>query len=403
MTISIHDFEAPFIDIFDPSLMNDPAKLGAVLGDNWVAKTMFGPIVTHHADVQALLRDRRLRTPQGLGLELQGITAGPLYDRVITGILGLDGDDHGRLRRIVNGAFNPKSADRLRPFMQATINELVDPMCLTGEGDFVAQVTTQYPIPIICKLLGAPREDWEFFSRITDEIFRIFSFDVAAHHDAILASFMELDEYVQAMVDRRRTDPQDDLITDLIRAEESGDTLTIGELKMMVEATLTAGTDTTRNQLAAAVELFAKHPDQWKTLADNPELAPGAVDEVMRHTPVIPGTFRVTKEDVELHGVLFPAGTMVSLLTSRANVDERVHETPLEFDITRQQKMPHLTFGGGAHYCLGVNLAKAELQEALKVLPGRMPNMKLTGDVIWKRNVGIDGPLNLPISFDEGH
>ena len=403
MTISIHEFDAPFIDIFDFELMNDPAKMGAALGDNWVAKTMFGPLITQHSDVQALLRDRRLRTPQGLGLELQGITTGPLYDRVVSGILSLDGDDHGRLRRIVNSAFNPKSADALRPFMQSVINELADPICAKGEGDFVAEVTTQYPIPIICKLLGAPREDWEFFSRITDQIFRIFSFDVAAHQDSILASFIELDTYVEAMVQRRRTDPQDDLITRLIRAEESGDKLSLTELKMMVEATLTAGTDTTRNQLAAAIELFAKHPDQWAMLAANPELAAGAVDEVMRHTPVIPGTFRVTKEDVELHEVLFPTGTMMSLLTSRANLDDRVHDRPLEFDITRPQKMPHLTFGGGAHYCLGVNLAKAELQEALTVLPRRMPHLALTGEVVWKRNVGIDGPLNLPISFEHGH
>jgi cytochrome P450 len=203
------------------------------------------------------------RTPSGLGLEAQGITSGPLWDRAVAGILSLDGDEHHRLRRLVSRSFTPRVADRLSDKMVEVITDLVDPLIAAGRCDVVADIARPYPIPIVCELLGAPADDWPLFSAWTDDIFKIFNFNAADDAPDILRAFDELDAYIDAMVERRRTALTDDLVSELIRTEDEGDRLTHDQLKMLVSAILTAGTDTTRNQLAAAVQVFCDHPDQW--------------------------------------------------------------------------------------------------------------------------------------------
>ena len=176
------------------------------------------------------------------------------------------------------------------------------------------------------------------------------------------------------------------------------------ELLSLVSAVLLAGTDTTRNQLAATVQLFCDHPEQWAMLGQQPELAPHVIEEAMRYFPIIFGTVRVTSEDVELNGLTIPSGTMVSVSTAAANHDPRVFgEGAASFDITHEQPGPHFTFGGGIHYCLGAQLAKAELAEALPILARRLPGIVRTGDAPWKPVMGISGPLSLPVRFEAGH
>jgi cytochrome P450 len=143
---------------------------------------------------------------------------------------------------------------------------------------------------------------------------------------------------------------------------------------MLAAVLLMAGTDTTRNQLAAAVQVLCDHPDQWALLAEHPELAPRAVEELMRHTPAIFGAMRKAVEDVELGGVVIPAGTLVIANTAAANRDPAVYDDPDRLDITRENPPAMLTFGGGIHYCLGAHLARAELAQALAVMTRRMPN-----------------------------
>jgi cytochrome P450 len=172
---------------------------------------------------------------------------------------------------------------------------------------------------------------------------------------------------------------------------------------MLAAVLLTAGTDTTRNQLAAAVEVFCDHPDQWALLATRPELAPQAVDEAMRYSPIVLGAMRQATEDAELAGIKIPAGTYVLASTASANRDPAVFPDPDRFDITREAAEPMLTFGGGMHYCLGVHLAKAELAVALTVMSRRMPNIRRTGPAPWKSVFGISGPMTLPVEFDPGH
>ncbi len=194
------------------------------------------------------------------------------------------------------------------------------------------------------------------------------------------------------------------MLTDLIAAEEAGDKLSNDELVMMVNAVIVGGTDTTRNQLGCAVALFADHPDQWALLAEQPELAPRAVEEAMRYFGAVRGTARFASCDIEYRDVVFPAGTFISVGLAEANRDAAVFSRPEAFDITAvASSQPQLTFGSGIHYCLGAALARAELQEALPLLAQRMPKLTVDGAITWKpEGVGIFGPEHMPITFVAG-
>ena len=362
-----------------------------------------GPEVLSYELVRTVLRDPRFCMPKGLALAAQGITSGRLWDKVTTGLLSRDGADHNRLRRLVSKAFTPRSTARLETTIVEVITELVDPVTGMGRCDVVADIARRYPIPIICGLLGAPRADWQLFSDWADDIFKALTWNVADHAAVIMAAFDELDAYIDDMVAQRRHNLTDDLISQLIRAEDGGDRLTAGELRMLAEGLLMEGTDTTRNQLAAAVQDLCDHPQQWALLADHPELAPQAVEELMRHSPVIFATMRKAVEDVELGGVRVPAGTLVIVNTAAANRAPAVYDDPDRLDITREGPATMLTFGGGIHYCLGAHLARLELAQALSVITRRMPNPHRAGPARWKPIIGITGPTTLPIEFDVGH
>jgi cytochrome P450 len=362
-----------------------------------------GPEVLSYELVRKVLRDPRFRMPKGIALAAQGITSGPVWDKATAGLLSRDGADHNRLRRLVSKAFTPRSTARLKDTIVECITELVDPVTGTGRCDVVADIARQYPIAIISGLLGAPRHDWQLFSDWADDIFKLLTWNVANDTPVIMAAFDELDAYIEDMIARRRHSLTDDLVSELIRAEDDGDRLTADELVMLAEGLLMAGTDTTRNQLSAAVQALCDHPEQWDLLAARPELAPQAVEELMRYNPVIFGTFRQSVEDVELDGVTVPAGTHLMVNTAAANRDPAAYDGPDRLDITREGPAGMLTFGGGIHYCLGAHLARAELAEALTVITRRLPNPRRSGPAPWKPLMGITGPTTLPIEFDAGH
>jgi cytochrome P450 len=359
-----------------------------------------GPELLTYELVRTVLHDPRFRVPRGMFLAAQGISSGPLWDRVATNLIGLDGAEHHRLRRLVSKAFTPRATARLRATIIDVITELVDRRSGHGRCDVVTGIAREYPIPIICALLGAPPEDWELFSDWTEDIFKVFSWNAADEARTILTAWEQLDAYIDDMVDRRRHALTDDLISELIRAEDDGDRLNIDELRMLAAGLLIAGTDTTRNQLAASVHALCDHPHQWALLAGRPELATKAVEETMRHSPVAFGTFRTATEDVELAGAMIPAGTLVIANTAATNRDPVVYDDPDRLDITRSGAPAIQTVGGGMHYCLGANLAKLELAEALVVMTQRMPNARRTGPAPWKPLTGLSGPTTLPIEFD---
>ena len=352
--------------------------------------------------VRAVLRDKRFQVPQGIVLQAQGVTSGPLWDKVITSLLCLEGDAHQRLRGLCSKAFTPRTVARLHDTMVSVIDGLVDRVADRGHCDVVKDLARQYPIPIICALLGAPKEDWQRFSSWADDIFQAFSVtaDIRALEPTVMRAWGELDDYVDDMIEQRRHSLSEDLISDLIRAEDDGDRLDAAELQMLAGGLLLAGTDTTRNQVAASVQVLCEHPDQWKLLRDNPELAMPAVEETMRHSPIAGGALRLVADDAELDGYIFPAGSMVLVNTFAANRDPSVYDDPDRVDITREGAPPILTFGGGVHYCLGANLARREIAEALNVLTTRLRNPRIAGPVPWKPIVSLSGPKSLPIAFD---
>ncbi|MDT5011312.1 MAG: hypothetical protein QOH57_2929 [Mycobacterium sp.] len=361
-----------------------------------------GPEVLGYRLARNMLRDSRFTIPPGLHLTAQGVTSGPLWERVVGSIMCAEGAEHQRLRSLVSRAFTPRAAARLHNTIGSVINELADHVTDAGRCDIVTDIARPYPIPIICALLGAPREDWEQFSLWAEEIFKMVSFAVNLIDEvpAVIRAWGELDDYVDSMIAERRNHLTQDLLSDLIRAEDGGDRLNADELRMTVASLLVAGTDTTRNQLAASLQVLFDHPEQWAMLRDRPELAMPAVEESMRHSPAVCSTLRTVKEDVELNGYILPAGTFIFINTFAANCDSAVYDDPDRFDITREAPPAILTFGGGAHYCLGANLARLELAEALKILAGRMANPRRVGPAPWKPMLGMSGPTSLKVDFD---
>ena len=348
-----------------------------------------------------ILRDNRFRLPPGVTLAAQGVTSGPLFDKMANSLLGLDGASHARLRKLVSRAFTPRATSRLQETIHDVVNGLIDQVMDAGRCDVVTDISYQYPTPIICALLGAPRKDWQLFADWTEEIFKALNFqhDITFDEAAIMRAWGELDAYVDDMVAARRDHLTDDLLSELIRAESDGDRLNLDELRMLAAGFLMAGTDTTRNQLSASVQVLCEHPDQWAKLRDQPELAMQAVEETMRHSPAACIVPRAAADDVEFAGYLFPAGTLVVVNTFAANRDPAIYDDADRFDITRNDVPAILTFGGGAHYCLGANLARRELAEALTVITRRLPDAHRVGSAPWKPLLGMTGPSTLSIEF----
>ena len=396
------DLQIPKVPlIIDQQRSDRHALLRGIAKESWLARTDIGYSVLTYESVMGILRDKRWHSATGMVAQLQGITDEAFLGRRQVSILNAEGDVHVRLRRLVAPAFSPRSADRLRPFMRETVNSLLDPFTASGKAEVVRDICEPYPIPIICELLGAPKEDWKLFSRLATEILLIFSENLAQNMSVFLNAQQELEKYTEGLIEKRRSVPADDLITDLIAAEEAGDKLNTEELTMMVDAVIVGGTDTTRNQLGLALALFAEYPEQWALLGKDPSLAQRAVEEVLRFSGAVGGTIRFASEDIEYNGVLFPKGTFMSTSMSTGNYDASVFPTPETFDITREPVgQPHLSLGAGIHYCLGASLARAELQEAFTVLSQRMLNLELDGPVVYKPSgIGIFGPASLPVKF----
>jgi len=397
--VSVRDLELPkFSDaVADRDEMLQ--QLREAREQHWLAKAPMGYIIVRYEDVVATLRDQRFHSASASGPPMPGDTDGYLQ-KLPKSIVASEGDAHTRLRRLVSPAFTPKAADALRPFMRDTLNRLIDPLSERGRGELFADICVPYPVQGICELLGAPGEDWQLFSDWATDVFRKYDGNLERDLPLIKRAHEELGVYVRAMIDERRQAPRGDLLSQLIAAEEQGDRLTNAELVTMVETILTAGTDTTRNQLGSCIAILTEHPEQWKLLGEHPELAPQAVEECMRYVGSLRGTLRLASEDIVYRDVLFPQGTLVFTSAVGANMDPEMWELPETFDITKKRDTPQLTFAWGIHFCLGASLARAELQEALVLLSRRMPDLGTDAPVEWKPSrVGIWGPSKLPLHF----
>ena len=391
--------DAPFLDIFDPVFMENPGPpIDEVRRQSCLARTAIGVLVVEHATVLALLGDPRLHSSLLDFLRIQGLDQGPIYDSVATSLLAIDGPDHTRLRKLVSRAFTPRSVERLRPAMRALAEELTDAVVPAGRCEFMTDFADRYPIQLICELLGVPRRDYPLFGGWANALTWVLSLEVGAHLDEVAEGLLGIGNYIEAFIAERRVHPEDDLVTALIQTEDGGDRLSPAELRTLIASLLFAGYDTTRNQLAIGLYVFTQFPDQWRLLRQRPELAARAVEEVLRFHGTVGVAPRVAHEALQIGDYAVPAGTMVSLSTIAANHDPAVHASPERFDITVEREPP-LTFGGGPHYCLGANLARVEMQEALLVLSRRLPDLQVDGEVTWRPRTGIFGPTRLPLRF----
>ncbi len=392
MSTAVDELELPEFEYLNPELKGERfhENLKQLRETGWLASMPLGFVVLDREAGEFFLRSRSFTFPGMKIAEIFGIDDGPLYDEIRRNILHINGADHSRLRGLVNPAFTPRAVERWRPFMRETIQALFEP--LDGTTDAVETLAKPYPSRVIAKLMGAPLEDAEQLWDWSNLIQRQFGMTVAEERPQIEQAVTEFYAYTERLMQARRETPGEDLISELLdRADDV-------ELLNLVLNTLVGGVDTTQSQLAHGLRLFAEHPEQWERLRENPELVPNAVEEIVRFEPITPFTARIAMEDVTYRDVTFPRDTIVLVCAQTGNRDPGTYEDPDTFDITRDPKRL-LTFGAGPHYCLGVNLAKAEMQEALAHLAPRMPELSLAGDPVYGTIDGIYGLDALPIRW----
>ena len=386
------------LNVLDPTFRPDSAEVAAARAASWYARTPIGFAVLRHAEATELLGDRRLRWGGVDSLAAQGLTSGPAVDWMRTILPNIEGADHDRLRRLISKAFTRTAVDRLRPRMRAVVDELLDPIVAAGRCEFMAEFADRYPARVLAEMLGVPAGRQEDFRTLPAQMSLIFSVTARENLGRIEAAIAELHARIDELIEERRDTPGDDLLSDLIAAEEAGDRLSGAELREITSSLLFAGQDTTRQQLGRAVQTFMDHPDQWRLIAERPELAPRAVEEVMRIAPAVNTIWRVSDETFTFADLTIPAGAFLNILADPAHTDPAAFgDAP--FDITATRSAGQLTFGGGIHYCLGAPLARAEIAEALPILARRMPDLAPDGVSVPGPTLGPTGPATLPIRF----
>ncbi|WP_163507060.1 cytochrome P450 [Fodinicola acaciae] len=355
--------------------------------------------VTSHALCAKVLRD------PGFGVQRVSTSQGPIddtYRPLADAFLGLDPPDHTRLRRLAAPAFRPKLMQGYRARVYALAHRLLDEAqrraSTDGGFDLVADFAAPLPIAIICDLLGIRDADADRLARwgkvIGQSLDGIRS--VAFAHELRAAS-AELTAMFAELIERRRRQPGEDVVSMLIAAEADG-RLTVRELVATCQLLLIAGFETTVNLIGNATRLLLAHPRQWSLLREDPDLAVGVVEETLRYEPPVQLTERVSHAEVDLAGRRLPADSMVLVLIAAANRDPEVFPAADRFDITRERGVEHLTFSSGIHYCLGAPLARMEGEIALRVLAERMPRLRLSGPVGLRRSLTLRGPWRMPVA-----
>ncbi|HTO06327.1 MAG TPA: cytochrome P450 [Myxococcota bacterium] len=358
--------------------------------------------LARYDDVGRLLRDVRcgMRKRDGTPFVIPDVGPGERFDPNAFMLLQ-DGAPHTRLRKLVAKAFTPRMVERLRPEVQAVCDACVERVLAKGTLDVAEDVARIVPSTVICLMLGVPLADRPRFTEWTANATHALVVQFAPTEAMARArpALEKLVEYFEAMIEARRKNLGEDLVSELIRAEEDGDRLTSAELLVQSVGLLAAGFETTIGLISLGMRQLLLHPDQLAKLRADPGLIGSAVEECLRFDPPILATLRVLHEDVEWHGQTLPADTPILAMLGAANRDPRAFEDPERFDIARRGA-PHWGFGGGAHFCLGAHLARLETQAAIGTLVRRLPSLSLGDEPLKWSDSLFRVPASLPVRFE---
>jgi cytochrome P450 len=398
------------VDISSPEFKANPYPYFARLrADAPVHRIILGDkrpawLITRYDDVTTMLKDDRFVKDKRTALTPDQSATQPwipsMFKPLEFNMLDLDPPDHTRLRGLVHKAFSPRLIDNMRERIQRLTNELLDHVEHRGRMDLIRDYALPLPSTIIAEMLGVPTRDRHKFHRWSSTIVST----VPSRWGLLTAipSLWAFLRYVRRLVQARRAAPQDDLVSALLEARESGDKLSEDELLAMVSLLLIAGHETTVNLIGNGMLALIEHPESMDQLRNDPALIKPAVEELLRYDgPLETATERYAREDLKIADVTIPRGEIVFAVLASANRDERQFDRPDELNLTREPNR-HLAFGLGVHYCLGAPLARLEGQIAINTLLRRLPELRLARPVSsLRRRPGLvlHGLEALPVAF----
>ncbi|HEY7911890.1 MAG TPA: cytochrome P450 [Blastocatellia bacterium] len=397
------------VDILDPQFKSNPFPfLARLRAEQPVYQTVLPDktrirLLSRYEDVYALLKDERFAKSRYNAMTPEQLRKQPwvpsMFRPLERNMLDLDSPDHTRLRQLVHKAFTPRLIELIRTRVETLANELLESVKQRGEMDLISDYALPLPMTIITEILGVPAEDHNKFHKWSKVIVSVNQFSLSWR---IIPAVYSFNRYLRGFFKRRRSDPKDDLVSALIEAEEAGDRLSEDELLAMVFLLLIAGHETTVNLIGNGTLALLEHPDEMERLRRDPSLIKSAVEELLRYTsPVFMSSERYAREDVIIHGLTISRGEMTFGLIGSANRDEAAFDSPERLDITRDPNK-HLSFGFGAHYCLGAPLARMEAQIAINTLLERMPRLRLKEPpetLRWRQSLILRGLDALPVCF----
>jgi cytochrome P450 len=393
------DSRVPFFDVADPAFSVSSAEVHRARENGWYARTRYGLAVLRYDQAARLIRHPDVRQGSVAWPAHHGITSGPFAEWWSGWVLNKEGEDHQRLRRLLTPAFSRRFIDGLVPRFAGLAGELAGSFAAAGRCEFMAEFAEPYAARVIAIILGLPEREWPTIAAESAAVGLAMGVRIREDLPRIEAALANLYAYADALIAGRRNRPRDDFVTALVRAQADGDRLTATELRDTLVLLIFGGFDTTRNQLGLAMQAFIDHPRQWRLLAERPELAPAAVEEVMRVSPTTTWVTREAVADFTFDGLEIEAGTTIHLFCESAGTDPRAFGEA-GFDITATGRPPHFGFGGGIHYCLGHLVARTDMSVALPLLARTLREPRVGGEAVWLPCSGNTGPARLPIAFD---
>jgi cholest-4-en-3-one 26-monooxygenase len=355
--------------------------------------------VTKHADVLTVSKNNKVFSSRENGVIIRNPETSTRESVEMTQvvIINQDAPDHTQLRNIISRGFTPRAIGALEEGLEEVARRIVREAVAAGSGNFVDQVASQFPLEVIGDMLGIPAEDRVKIFEWTNQMTGADDADLAREDNDPAAAAAEVLMYSMGLAADRRENPRDDIVTKLVNADVDGRGLTDDEFGFFVIALAVAGNETTRSATTHGMNAFFDNPAQWDLWVK--ERPTTMIDEVIRWATPVTSFQRTALEDIELGGVQIKAGQRVGLFYASANHDEDVFADPNTFDITREHN-PHLAFGGhGAHYCIGANLARAEIRMIFDALADYAPGIARTGEPSRLRSGWLNGIKDLPVTY----